>query len=337
MERNQRQSRNGTPKLITHIPLEILDDLAVRFIINFPHKDHIRICFQLELAHWFYSDEYVPDESTNLRKCDMEEFFKHMFRHIPFLRPHSGDEELAQIYANWKRYKFSVPTYGAIMLNEELTHVVLAQSYWHKNSWGFPKGKVNEDEAAHRCAVREVKEETGYDIADKIDPTMYISKTINDQECGLFLIPGVPMNTKFKPIAKFEIRDIKWFPLDSLPSSKNDPIPPSLGIGARAYNSLFMAMPFIKDIRKWVAIQRRQGSHRRDSHRRLSTRSTTSNPQLPQRQKAKARVSETLSEPNAEQQVAPYGTMEYMPKAWMNFKVDKKAFYQALDSVLLTQ
>ena len=38
------------------------------------------------------------------------------------------------------------------MLNEELTHVVLAQSYWHKNSWGFPKGKVNEDEAAHRCA-----------------------------------------------------------------------------------------------------------------------------------------------------------------------------------------
>jgi mRNA-decapping enzyme subunit 2 len=52
---------------------------------------------------------------------------------------------------------------------------------------------------------------------------MFITKTINDQECRLFLIPGVPMNTKFKPIAKFEIRDIKWFALDSLPSSKNDP------------------------------------------------------------------------------------------------------------------
>ena len=55
------------------------------------------------------------------------------------------------------------------------------------------------------------------------------------------------------------------------------------------------------------------------------------------RQKAKARVSETLSQPNAEQQDPPYGSMEYMPKAWMNFKIDKKAFYQALDSVLLTQ
>ena len=85
-------------------------------------------------------------------------------------------------------------------------------------------------------SVREVKEETGYDIAEKIDPTMYITKTINDQECRLFLIPGVPMNTEFKPIAKFEIRDIKWFALDSLPSSKNDPIPPHM-----TYNSLFMA------------------------------------------------------------------------------------------------
>ena len=84
-------------------------------------------------------------------------------------------------------------------------------------------------------SVREVKEETGYDIAEKIDPTMYITKTINDQECRLFLIPGVPMNTEFKPIAKFEIRDIKWFALDSLPSSKNDPIPPSM-----TYNSMFM-------------------------------------------------------------------------------------------------
>ena len=38
-------------------------------------------------------------------------------------------------------------------------------------------------------------------------------------------------------------------------------------------------MPFIKDIRKWVASQRRQRCHRRDSHRRLSTQSTTPNPQ----------------------------------------------------------
>ena len=50
------------------IPLEILDDLGSRFIINIPEeerKDLIRICFQIELAHWFYVDEYVKGKILN--------------------------------------------------------------------------------------------------------------------------------------------------------------------------------------------------------------------------------------------------------------------------------
>lgn len=34
--------------------------------------------------------------------------------------------------------------------------VLLVQGYLAKSGWGFPKGKVNEDEAPHDCAVREV-------------------------------------------------------------------------------------------------------------------------------------------------------------------------------------
>lgn len=30
------------------------------------------------------------------------------------------------------------------------------QGYLAKSGWGFPKGKVNEEEAPHDCAVREV-------------------------------------------------------------------------------------------------------------------------------------------------------------------------------------
>jgi len=58
------------------IPLEILDDLGSRFIINIPEeerKDLIRICFQIELAHWFYVDEYVKDGSK-LKSCSIREF-----------------------------------------------------------------------------------------------------------------------------------------------------------------------------------------------------------------------------------------------------------------------
>ena len=59
------------------------------------------------------------------------------------------------------RYKKNVPTYGAILMNSDLDKVLLVQSYFAKSSWGFPKGKVNEDEDPLHCAIREVYEETG--------------------------------------------------------------------------------------------------------------------------------------------------------------------------------
>lgn len=49
-----------------------------------------------------------------------------------------------------------MPTYGAIILNEDLSHVLLVQSFLTKASWGFPKGKVNEEEEPWLCACREV-------------------------------------------------------------------------------------------------------------------------------------------------------------------------------------
>jgi mRNA-decapping enzyme subunit 2 len=59
--------------------------------------------------------------------------------------------------------------------------VLLVQGYWSKSSWGFPKGKVNEEEAGHVCAVREVMEETGFDIGPYIDPGDYLEAVFNDQ------------------------------------------------------------------------------------------------------------------------------------------------------------
>ena len=46
--------------------------------------------------------------------------------------------------------------------------MLLVQGFWSKNSWGLPKGKVNEGEDPARCAAREVLEETGFDISATI-------------------------------------------------------------------------------------------------------------------------------------------------------------------------
>lgn len=71
-------------------PPDILDDLCSRFIINIPaeeRKDPIRLCFQVELAYWFYLDFYCP-ENPSYPQCTMKEFTQMVFQHVPFLRDH---------------------------------------------------------------------------------------------------------------------------------------------------------------------------------------------------------------------------------------------------------
>lgn len=70
------------------------------------------------------------------------------------MRPHANNVD--KVLEEWREYKQNVPTYGAILLTEELSHVLLVQSYWAKSSWGFPKGKVNKEEEPTHCAIREV-------------------------------------------------------------------------------------------------------------------------------------------------------------------------------------
>lgn len=83
-------------------------------------------------------------------------------KHVPFLSLHL--QNFDAILQEWKNYKMSVPTYGAILLSDDMKKVLLVQSYWAKNSWGFPKGKVNENEEPIECAVREVKPFVLYNI-----------------------------------------------------------------------------------------------------------------------------------------------------------------------------
>lgn len=172
----------------------------------------------------------------------MKEFTLRIYKHIPFLRPHVS--RVDTIIEQWREYKQNVPTYGAIVLNEDLTKVLLVQSYFAKNSWGFPKGKVNKDEDPDRCAAREVLEETGFDISDIIDKNEYIESNINDQVLRLYIISGVQENTKFQPKTRKEIKNVEWFDIESLPNNRKDMTPKvKIGVGPNAF---FMVFPFVK-------------------------------------------------------------------------------------------
>lgn len=184
-----------------------------------------------------------------LTACGIKQFAQHVFEHVPFLQKHLPAVD--QILEDWKQYKLTVPTYGAILISEDLKHVLLVQSYFAKSSWGFPKGKINENEQPLHCAVREVYEETGYDISKQIQPNEYIELVMNFQYSRLYLVVGVKMSTKFEPKTRNEIKCCEWFPVEHLPLNKYQvEAKTNLGIGP---NSFFMILPFIKRLKRWLA------------------------------------------------------------------------------------
>ncbi|PIK33896.1 putative m7GpppN-mRNA hydrolase [Apostichopus japonicus] len=230
-------------ELITNrgrIPQQVLDSLCSRFILNIPTEessDMIRAFFQIELAHWFYIDFYrIEHPGLPQLGIQVSLAFGLLFNHCPSLLDHA--KEVDTIHAAWKEYKKNVPTYGAILIDDKMQYILMVQSFLSRTSWGFPKGKVNKDEKPHQCAIREVKEETGFDISQLLDANNFIELTINEGLSRLYVVPNVPMDTDFRPMTRGEIKDIRWFNLNDLPMHKKDTAPRvNLGLNP---NNFFM-------------------------------------------------------------------------------------------------
>lgn len=230
---------------------DVVDDLCSRFIINIPQEersDLVRVCFHIELAHWFYIDYYCS-EDDKLPKCQFKEFARIIFNNVPFLQQHVS--KVDSVIDKFREYKMAVPTYGAILLDEEMDNVLLVQGFWARSSWGFPKGKVNADEDPLVCACREVLEETGYDCSPNISPKDYIELHIQDTLIRLYIVTGVDKETIFKPMTRCEIKNCNWFKVTELPMTRRDMV--TIQSKSIKSNAFFMAIPFIKPLRKWIS------------------------------------------------------------------------------------
>jgi len=279
------------------IPVDVLDELAARFLINIPleeRQDLIRVCFQVELAHWFYIDFYLPKYST-LVECSIKEFAAHMFHHVPFLQKYK--DEVDEVVETWWEYKLSVPVNGAILLNATMDKVLMVQGFNRRGGWAFPKGKVNECEEPYDCATREVLEETGFDVGELIQKDLYLEQVVNNQTVRLYLVPGVAETTDFCPRSRGEISNIQWWDLASLPIRVGDKTTKDrLGLSPHMF---YNVIPFIKSIRKWVDKQT-SPPHR----------------QVPPKARESVMEREIKNSSNNEQEDA------FCPISWKNFRLN---------------
>ncbi|CAK7223300.1 mRNA-decapping enzyme subunit 2 [Sporothrix bragantina] len=250
-----------------------LDDLCVRFIINLPQADlasMARICFQVEEAHWFY-DDFIRPLDRSLPAMSLRIFCLAIFKRCPLLAPFPIETHI-MAFEEFLKYKTSIPVRGAILLNEAMDMALLVKGWKKGANWSFPKGKINMDEDDLDCAVREVDEETGFDIraAGLVPPpkdVKYIETTFRDQQIRLYVFRNVPMDTHFEPKTRKEIGGIQWYKIDDLPTYRkktngghghetDDPSHNSTN------NKFYMVAQFTGQLKKWISQQRKKDAIR---------------------------------------------------------------------------
>ena len=217
-----------------------LEDVEARFLFNLPESELSqpdRLFFQIEQAWWYYED-FKADRYPHLPHFSkLQLFAKKVFAHCPLLRPYENDCE--ELFEDFSRYKSMIPVYGVIMLSPDTKKMVLVCSY-KGNSWGFPRGKVNQNEPPLTAAVREALEETGFDATAHCKQENSLVYIEGQKKVTLYIAQNVPEDTRFETQTRKEISKISFFPINALPKST------------------YGVYPFMQKLQRWIDGERRK-------------------------------------------------------------------------------
>ena len=218
-----------------------------------------RICFQVEEAQWFYED-FVRPLDPGLPSLSLKAFSLLIFQHCPLMSQWTHYHRNVA-FSEFLAYKTRVPVRGAILLSEDMEEVVLVKGWKKGANWSFPRGKINKDERDLDCAVREVYEETGFDVREAglvdEDNMKSIEVTMREQHMRLYVFRGVPRSTHFEPRTRKEISKIEWYKLTELPTLMRKNKQHDQGFAVANANKFYMVAPFMHSLKKWIAQQRK--------------------------------------------------------------------------------
>ena len=235
----------------------------MRFIVNLPREELEsveRICFQVEEAQWFYEDFVRPLDPT-LPSLSLRQFCLKIFQHCQLFSAYDAALH-SKAFSEFLAYKTRVPVRGAIMLNPDMTEVVLVKGWKKGANWSFPRGKINKDESDIDCAIREVYEETGYNIREAglvpdEEDAKFIEVTMREQHMKLYVFAGVPSTAVFEPRTRKEISKIEWYKLSELPTIKKTKQQQHEELATNA-NKFYMVAPFLHPLKKIISLLRKR-------------------------------------------------------------------------------
>ena len=212
-------------------------DVESRFLYNLPESElsqSDRLFFQIEQAWWFYED-FKADKYAHLPHFkNLQSFAIKIFEHCPLLSNYK--DQCEELFADFSVYKSMIPVYGCIMLNKDMRKMVLVKSYKGK-SWGFPRGKVNENEGTLACAVREAFEEAGFDATAHCREEDALVCVEGNKKIKLYIAVDVPEATLFIPQTRKEISKAEFHPIDNIP------------------HHTYGIHPFLPRLKRWIQLR----------------------------------------------------------------------------------
>lgn len=138
-----------------------------------------------------------------------------MFEHWGLLKP-----DLPRFKDKWKEYRAymsQIPSNGALIYNTTMDKLLFIVYNNPRDrivkKLDFPKGKVDQFETPEECAIREIYEETGLMLQDKLNPSHQVKvETIKNRGVTLFLIRGIE-EKPLKPVKTKEVKEVAWIPI----------------------------------------------------------------------------------------------------------------------------
>lgn len=193
---------------------EIWLDLEVRHFCDFEPDEalDISVLYHRMNVSWMFYDDYIADRHPGIKRFPKFAVFVSAaidnISSLQFLVPQKD-----QIIEQLNQYRSSIPRSGCILINPSLDKVLLVKSF-NSTSYIITAGKINEGETPLEAAIREVKEETDYDVSSLINPDNMLQANTNGHTVYLFVVTGVVEKYNFQPNTRKEIQDFKWFPIN---------------------------------------------------------------------------------------------------------------------------